>query len=344
MSAAPRPKIVIGHRVFAETLAALTPHGQVVAPSDADALSPERLAQELADADAWMAFMPDRADAAALERRPRLKLIAGALKGWDNFDLQACTRRGVWLSVVPDLLTEPTAELAIGLMIGLGRHVREGDHLVRAGGFQSWTPRLYGLGLAGARVGYVGMGAIGQAIARRLAAFGAVQRYVDPLPLNPQAEATLGLAHEPKRDDLLGWSDYLVLGAPLTPHNLHTIDAAALSKVRPGCRLINLARGSLVDEAAVLAALQDGRLGGYAADVFEMEDWARPDRPRAIAPGLLNHPATLFTPHLGSAVVAVRRAIEQRAADNILDVLNGRVPRDALNPAASPPWLAGKSV
>jgi phosphonate dehydrogenase len=342
----PRPKVVIGQRVFDETLAVLAPHAEVVAPSfgDGDALSLERLHKELADAEAWMAFMPDRADENVLSQAPRLKLIAGALKGWDNFDLQACTRRGVWLSIVPDLLTEPTAELAIGLMIGLGRHLREGDQHVRSGAFQGWEPRFYGVGLAGAQVGYVGMGAIGQAIARRLAPFGAVQRYVDLAPLDADAEAPLALTREPQLDALLAWSDYLVLGAPLTPDTLHIIDAAALAKVRPGCLLINPARGSLVDEAAVLAALASGRLGGYAADVFEMEDWALANRPHAIDPNLLNHPATLFTPHLGSAVIDVRRAIERRAADNILDALSGRIPRDALNPAASTPWLARKSV
>jgi len=346
MSPTARPKIVIGHRVFDETVAALETHAEVVAPGadDGDALATDQLRRELADADAWMAFMPDHADADRLSQYPRLKLIAGALKGWDNFDLKACTRRGVWLSVVPDLLTEPTAELAIGLMIGLGRNLRQGDHHVRSGAFQGWEPRFYGVGLAGARVGHVGMGAIGQAIAHRLAPFGAVQRYVDPVALGAHAEAALALTREPELDALLAWSDYLVLGAPLTPDTHHIIGAEALAKVRPGCRLINPARGSLVDEAAVLAALQAGRLGGYGADVFEMEDWALSQRPRAIDPNLLAHPATLFTPHLGSAVVEVRRAIEQRAADNILDALHGRIPRDALNPAASSPWLAQKSV
>jgi phosphonate dehydrogenase len=344
MPTAPRPKVVISHRVFDETLAELAPHADVVAPKDDAALSPKRLRQALADADAWMAFMPDRADEETLRLCLRLKVIAGALKGWDNFDLAACTRRGVWLSVVSDLLTEPTAELAIGLMIGLGRHLRHGDRHVRSGDFQGWTPRFYGLGLAGARVGHVGMGAIGQAIARRLAAFGVVQRYVDPRPLDDGAQEALGLIREPGLNALLVWSDYVVLGAPLTADTFHLIDAAALSGVRPGCLLINPARGSLVDEAAVLAALEAGRLGGYGADVFEMEDWALAQRPRTIDPKLLHHPATLFTPHLGSAVVDVRRAIERRAADNILDALRGGVPRDALNPSASPPWLPRKSV
>jgi phosphonate dehydrogenase len=345
MPAPGRPKVVIGRRVFDETLVALAPHAEVVAPGgDDEALSPNRLQQELAEADAWMAFMPDRADDALLSRCPRLKLIAGALKGSDNFDLHACTRRGVWLSIVPDLLTTPTAELAVGLMIGLARQIRAGDEYVRAGGFHGWTPRFYGAGLSGAQVGYIGMGAIGQAIARRLEPFEVAQRYVDPHPLPAAAEAALGLTRDLDLDALLANCDYLVLGAPLTPTTRRLIDAAALEKVRPGCRLINPARGSLVDEAAVLAALQTGRLGGYAADVFEMEDWALPDRPRAIDPALLAHPATLFTPHLGSAVVEVRRAIERRAADNIVDALSGRLPRDALNPAASAPWIARKSV
>jgi phosphonate dehydrogenase len=180
-------------------------------------------------------------------------------------------------------------------------------------------------------VGYVGFGAIGLAMARRLQGFDVEQRFFDPgawSPLEP------GVAREVELPALLAWSDYVVLAAPLTPDSLHIVDAAALAHLRPHALLINPARGSLVDEAAVLAALEAGRLGGYAADVFEMEDWARPERPRAIAPGLLAHPATLFTPHLGSAVISVRRAIEARAADNILDVFAGRTPRDAVNPAA----------
>ncbi len=316
--------------MFDRTLQRLSPHAEVIAPDGEEALSPATLYAELATADAWMAFMPDSADASQLAACPRLRLIAGALKGADNFDVAACTRQGVWFSLVPDLLTAPTAELAIGLMIGLGRRLRDADAYVRSGGFQGWRPHFYGTGLAGARVGYVGLGAIGLAIAAALQGFGVEQRYVDlrATALGP------GLIREPSLPALLAWSDYVVLAAPLTAETLHLIDAAALAQMQPHVLLINPARGSLVDEAAVLEALEAGRLGGYAADVFELEDWARADRPRAIAPGLLAHPATLFTPHLGSAVTSVRRAIEDRAADNILDLLEGRTPRDAVNPQA----------
>jgi len=326
-----RPCIVVSHKVFDGTLKQLRAVGEVVAPADGEALSPVRLRRELARADAWLAFMPDAADDRLLAECPRLRIIAGALKGYDDFDVEGCTRRGVWITVVPDLLTAPTAELTVALMIGLGRHLVAGDRWVRSGRYRGWRPRLYGNGLAGAHVGLIGMGVIGQAVARRLQAFGVEQRYYDPQPLPNAAARALGLARVRDRDALLRWSDYLVLAASLTPATTHVIDAEALARIRPGCLLINPSRGSLVDEAAVLAALKDGRLGGYAADVFEMEDWARSERPRTIAAALRRHPATLFTPHLGSAVTTVRRAIEQRAARSIGDALSGRVPRDAVN-------------
>lgn len=323
------PRVVIGQRAFPETLALLAPHAEVIAPpGDTEALAPAELRQALATADAWMAFMPDQADDALLAACPRLRLIAGALKGGDNFDVSACTRRGVWFSLVPDLLTIPTAELAIGLMIGLGRRLLEADRQVRSGQYTGWRPQLYGAGLEGARVGYVGFGAIGRAIARRLRGFELEQRYFDPAASAAEGQDTMRETELPR---LLAWADYVVLAAPLTPGTLHIMGAKAVAQLQPHALLINPARGSLVDEAAVLAALRAGRLGGYAADVFEFEDWARPDRPRAIAPDLLAHPATLFAPHLGSAVVSVRQAIERRAAENILDLLAGRTPRDAIN-------------
>jgi phosphonate dehydrogenase len=332
-----RFRIVIGQPVFPETLGLLRDAADVVAPCGPDPLSPAELEGALETADAWMAFMPDRADAAVLARSPRLRLIAGALKGYDNFDVAACTARGVWLSIVPDLLTTPTAELAIALMIGLGRQVIEADRWVRSGAFKGWEPKFYGMGLEGARIGFVGMGAIGQAIAERLKPFGVEQRYSDPRPLAPEREQNLGLARAGSLEEVLGWGDYIVLAAPLTPQTQHLIDADALAHVRPGALLVNPSRGSLVDEAAVAAALEAGRLGGFAADVFEFEDWARADRPRAIDPRLLARPDTLFTPHLGSAVVRVRRAIEECAALNVLDVIAGRPPRDAINTVDRPP-------
>jgi phosphonate dehydrogenase len=315
-------RILCTARVFPETRAALARFGEVAHPTTDAPWSAEELRTRLAEAEGVMAFMTDRVDAAFLDAAPRLRVLACALKGWDNIDAAACRARGVAVSIVPDLLTAPTAELAVALTLGLARHLRAGDSAVRAG-FAGWRPMLYGLGLEGATVAILGLGALGAAIAARLAPFGCALRGVDP------AREVPGVVRLPLEAALDG-ADVVIAALPLTPATRGLLDAARLALLPPHARLVNIGRGSTVVEADVLAALEAGRLGGYAADVFEMEDWALPDRPRAIAPGLLAHPATLFTPHLGSATVAARRAIEAAAAANIADVLEGRPARDAL--------------
>lgn len=335
-----RPVIVATHRLFPETTGLLREVGTLIAPTNPnEALARETLRRAAAEANALLAFMPDRVDDAFLADCPKLKIVAAALKGYDNFDGEACARRGVWLTIVPDLLTVPAAELTIGLMIGLARHLLAGDTHLRSGGYRGWRPAFYGRGLAGETAGFVGFGAIGRAIAERLQPFGMTLVYADPKPQPAETERTLGITRLPL-DELLARADYLIAAAPLTQATLHLLGEDAFSRVKPGALLINVARGSVVDEAAVARALSRGRLGGYAADVYEMEDWHRQDRPRAVARELLDHPNTLFTPHLGSAVIRVRRDIERCAAENILDALARRVPRDALygpglRPAAS---------
>ncbi|MHB1606979.1 MAG: phosphonate dehydrogenase [Leptospirales bacterium] len=324
-----KPEIVVTHRVFPETIELLEKAGRVFAPSGEDRLSLSTICEHQGTIKAMMAFMPDSVDAEFLEKCPELKIVACALKGYDNFDADACRERAIWLSIVPDLLTVPTAELTIGLMIGLARNLRAGDELVRSGGFRGWRPTLYGTGLAGRSVGLVGMGAIGRAIAERLRAFGVTLAYFDERRLDGALEATFGATFF-DLERLLASSDYVVNCLPLTPRTHHFLDAARIASIKKGAFLINPARGSVVDEGEVLDALKSDRIGGYAADVFEMEDWTRKDRPLSINPELLHHPNTFFTPHLGSAVSDVRRAIERRAAENILDVLGGLSPRDAV--------------
>jgi phosphonate dehydrogenase len=321
-----RPRILVTHWVEEEVLDLLATAGEVEANRTRESWAPSEVRARAADKHAIMAFMPDRVDADFLAACPDLRLIACALKGFDNFDRAACAAAGVRLSIVPDLLTAPTAELAIGLAIGLGRNIRDGDALVRAGEFAGWRPILYGFGLDGATVGLLGLGAVGRAIADRLAGFGCRIIAHDP-GAAPRADVTL-LPFE----ELLAQSDLLIGAAPLTPTTRHMLSAPALAALRPGALLVNIGRGSVVEEAAVLAALEAGHLGGYAADVFEFEDWLLEGRPREIAPALRRHPRTLFTPHLGSAVARVRREIALRAAHNILDALEGRTPRDLLPP------------
>lgn len=326
----PVKRAVITHRVHEEVLAFLAPHCETISNQTPDSLTREQVLRRVSGADAMMAFMPDHVDAAFLAACPRLKIVAAALKGFDNFDVAACTARGVWLTVVPDLLTVPTAELTMGLMIGLTRKIIAADRWVRSGMFQGWRPDFYGLGIAGSTIGIIGMGAIGRAVAERLRGFGAAVIYTDRAPIDRTDEAYLAVRWS-ELDDLLHAADVVILALPFTAQTLHAINAARLMLMKPGSFLINPCRGSVVDEAAVLSALQSGRLGGYAADVFELEDWAREDRPREIAPALLSHPDTLFTAHIGSAVQNVRLAIEMRAAQNIREALAGERPRDAVN-------------
>jgi len=317
-------RILVTHWVEEEVLDLLRQHGAVEANASRESWPPEEVLARAADKHAMMGFMPDRVDATFLAACPDLEIIACALKGFDNFDRAACAAAGVQLSIVPDLLTAPTAELAVGLAIGLGRQIREGDALVRAGAFHGWRPILYGFGLDGATVGLLGFGAVGRAIADRLAGFGCRMIAHDPVA---SARTDVALVDF---EELCTRSDLLIAAAPLTPHSLHLIGEAALAALRPGALLVNIGRGSVVDEAAVLAALESGHLAGYAADVFAFEDWALPGRPLGLAPALREHPRTLFTPHLGSAVASVRREIALRAASNIVDALQGRPPRDLL--------------
>lgn len=320
-----RPRVVVTQRIHPEVADLLGTAAEPILNHSVEPLPQAELLRRAQDSQALIVFMPDAIDDAFLAACPSLKIIAAALKGYDNFDVAACTRRGIWFTIVPDLLTAPTAELALALLLGLGRNVSAGDRLVRSGDFRGWRPILYGAGLSGSTVGLVGFGAVGQALARLLAPFGCRVLHFDP-----QSHAGVPLA------ELLAASDFVLPLVPLTPATRHWFGRDTLAQMKPGAYLVNVARGSVVDEEAVADALEFGRLAGYAADTFEMEDWARTDRPRAISPRLLaDHERTLFTPHLGSAVARVRLAVERAAALEVLAVLRGERPPGAINAPAA---------
>lgn len=326
-----KPTAVLTHRVFDATLAALEPHCDIIANQTGETLPREEIFHRVADADALMAFMPDLVNRALLDAAPRLRIVAGALKGCDNFDIEACTQRGIWATIVPDLLTVPTAELAIGLAIGLARHIAAGDRHVRGRYFVGWRPALYGTGLSGSTVGIIGMGRIGKALAQRLGVFDAHLLYNETSPLPADEEVALKISYS-SRDALLSDSDFIFLAVPLTDETRHLIDDRSLALMKQSAFLINPCRGSVVDENAVARALIANSLGGYAADVFEFEDWALPDRPLEVPTQLRTiENRTLFTPHLGSAVASVRQAIEMSAADDILAALRGETPPGRIN-------------
>ena len=331
-----KPRAVITHRIHQQVLDFLSPHFELAANQTEGTLPRPEIMARAAHAQAMMAFMPDSIDASFMAACPELKIVAGALKGCDNFDLKAMERSGAWFTIVPDLLTIPTAELALGLLIGLTRNILAGDRLVRSGGYRGWRPVLFGSGLTGKTLGIIGLGRVGKALVRRLAGFEMKLIYHDTAPADPAEEKSLGLAFG-EMDMLLAASDYLVPLVPLTPDTRHLVGRNAMAKLKPGAFLINVCRGGVVDEEAVADALEKGRLAGYAADVFEMEDWALADRPEKVCPRFLAMAEkTLFTPHLGSAVDEVRLEIELEAARNLMDWLEGRPPRGAMNRPRGP--------
>lgn len=336
-----KPLVVVTNPVFAETAAFLAPHCELDCNESIEPWSYEEVRRRCADASGLLAFMTDKVDAAFLAHCVNLRVVACALKGWDNFDIDACARAGVVVTAVPDLLTEPTAELAVLLALALGRNLLPGDRLVRSGDFRGWRAQLYGSGLAGSVVGIAGGGRVGRAIAARLPGFAPARiLYHDRIRLSAAEEGALQIEHA-DWEELLAASDVLFLALPLNDATRHVLNRDALRRAKAGCRVINAGRGSVVDERAIAEALSQERLGGYAADVFEFEDWVRPERPREIPQALLTHPRTVFTPHLGSAVIDVRRGIELAAAHNLVEALAGREPPDMIarpqHAAASPP-------
>jgi glyoxylate reductase len=280
------------------------------------------LADDLPDVyDAWVTLLVDRADAPRLARATRLKIVANVAVGVDNVDLETARARGVVVTNTPGVLTEATADLAFALLLAAARRVVEGDRLVRAGAWTGWTPDfLLGVRAHGATLGVVGLGRIGQAVARRARGFGMHVLYTQRTHLAPELERALGATWAPL-DDLLARSDFVSLNCPLTDETRGLFDSSRLARMKPGSVLVNTARGPIVEEAALARALAEGPLAAAGLDVYA-------DEPR-VHPALLACPNAVLAPHIGSADKPTREAMARMAAENVLAVLRGA---PAVNP------------
>ena len=303
------PRVVVTRRVPEPALAALRESGADVWVSPHDrALEPDELHAAVRGADAAVVMLHDRVDAAFLDAAgERLRVVANVAVGYDNADVDALRARGVALANTPGVLTDATADLAIALMLAVTRRLGEGERLIRSGAGWAWAiDFMLGRGLRGATLGIVGYGAIGRAVADRAHAFGMEVIYTR------RGEGGVELA------ELLERSHVVSLHCPLTEETRHLIDAGALRAMRDDAYLVNTARGPVVDEAALAAALRDGVIAGAALDVFEAE----PD----VHPGLLELDNVVLVPHLGSATEETRTAMAQLAEANVLAVLRGEEP------------------
>ncbi len=331
-AAGSRPRILVAIPIFAEVLEALSAHFDVDAPcgtGQAIDWSADALVARLQGCAGMLVAGAPQVDAALLAACADLRAVCSMAVGYNNIDLPACTAAGVLVSNAPDVLTETTADFGFALMMATARRIAESEHFLRAGLWTDWRYDLFaGADVHGATLGVLGMGRIGQALARRGAlGFGMPVVYHNRSRLDTAIEQQLGARWLPK-DELLSACDHLVIVVPYSPASHHLIGAAELALMKPTATLTNIARGGVVDDAALADALRRHRIAAAGLDVFEGE-------PR-VHPELLRLPNVVLTPHIASASLTTRRAMADLAARNLVAALGrgaeaGRPPT-ALNP------------
>jgi glyoxylate/hydroxypyruvate/2-ketogluconate reductase len=323
------PSILVARAIFPEVLAQLQQVFEVDHNQDDVVMSPDTLRTRLQGKVGALTTGSERIDAALLAACPDLKVVANMAVGYNNFDVQAMTQAGVLATNTPDVLTETTADFGFALLMATARRVTESEHFLRAGRWTQWSYNMFaGAEVHGSTVGIIGMGRIGQGIARRAAhGFGMQVLYHNRSRLSPDLEAQCRARHVDKAT-LLREADHVVLVVPYSAASHHTIGAAELAQMKPTATLINIARGGIVDDAALAQALKAGRIAAAGLDVFEGEPQVHPD--------LLTVPNVVLTPHIASATVKTRLAMAQLAADNLMDYLLRGQARTPINPEVLP--------
>jgi glyoxylate reductase len=313
----------VTRRLAGTALERLAPVAEVDLHEGEEPLSRERLLSRVAGAEALICLLSDPVDEELLRAGSSLKIVANCAVGVDNVDLAAARDRGVWVTNTPGVLTEATADLTFALILSLTRRLREGERLARSGGWKGWSPTLLlGQGLQGKRLGLVGFGRIGQAVARRAAAFGLEVVYHRRQRLPASREERLRVRGTDLAD-LLATSDIVSLHLPLNAETRSLLDARAFAWMKTGALLINTARGEIVDQEALAEALSSGLLGGAGLDVFAGEP-AVPEALRA------QGDRVVLLPHLGSATEEARSAMAEMVVEDVLEALSGRRPDRSL--------------
>jgi gluconate 2-dehydrogenase len=320
-----KPRILIARTVFPEVVERLRQHFEVTDNQADVAWSKAEWTERLSQHVGAFSMGIDPVDETVLQACPQLKICANMSVGYNNLDVPAMTRHGVLATNAPDVLTETTADFGFALMMATARRITESEHFLRAGQWKQWRYDLFaGAEVHGTTLGIMGMGRIGQAIARRGAhGFGMKVIYHNRSRLSPEVEAACGASYVGK-DELLQQADHLVLVVPYSKEAHHTIGAAELARMKPSATLTNIARGGIVDDAALIAALREGRIAAAGLDVFEGEP--------ALHPGFLDLKNVVLTPHIASSTVATRLAMAHLAADNLIDYLTKGTARTPLNP------------
>lgn len=293
---------------------------QLTVPESEGLPGRESLLQSVGDVDALLSILTERIDAEVIRAAPRLKVISNMAVGFDNIDLARATERGIAVCNTPGVLTETSADFAWALLLATARRVAEADRYVREGRFAWWGPRLLlGTDVYGSTLGIVGLGGIGQAVARRAQGFG-----MEVIYHSPSAPERCELGAKVEFEELLERADFVTLHVPYKPETHHLISGPELEKMKSTAFLINTSRGPVVDEAALVRALQQNQIAGAGLDVFEREP--------EVDPGLLPLPNVVLAPHIASASLTTRGKMALLAARNLDDCLRGRRPNHLVNP------------
>lgn len=309
-----KPKILIARAVFPQTIERLQPYFEVES-NQADVLwtKPEFIAKLQGKQGAFTTG-GERIDAEVLAACPSLKICANMAVGYNNFDVPAMTAAGVQATNAPDVLTETTADFGFALLMATARRMAESEHFLRAGLWTKWSYDMFaGADIHGSTLGIMGMGRIGQGIAKRGAfGFGMNVIYHNRSRLDAATEADCKARYVSK-EELLKTADHVMLVVPYSPASHHTIGEPELALMKPTATLINIARGGIVDDAALAVALREKRIAAAGLDVFEGEPKVHPD--------LLTVPNVVLTPHIASATIPTRLAMANLAADNLIGYL-----------------------
>jgi gluconate 2-dehydrogenase len=321
-----KPKILVARAIFPEIIARLEQHFEVSANQSDESWSKAQLIEKLKGKDGAFTTGGDRIDAEVLAACPTLKMCANMAVGYNNFDIDAMTAAGVLATNAPDVLTETTADFGFALLMATARRLTESEHYLRAGQWNKWSYDMFaGSDIHGSTLGVLGMGRIGQGIAKRGAlGFGMKVIYHNRSRLDAALEAECKASYVSK-EELLKTADHVVLVLPYSPASHHTIGAAELALMKPTATLVNIARGGIVDDVALAAALRDKRIAAAGLDVFEGEPKVHPD--------LLTVPNVVLTPHIASATVPTRLAMAGLAVDNLIGFFKDKTPLTPLNPS-----------
>ncbi|TAL54059.1 D-glycerate dehydrogenase [Pandoraea sp.] len=308
-----KPKVLVARAVFPEVVERLAQYFEVESNPRDEIWSPAELVARLHDKQGVMTTASERIDAEVLAGAPNLRAACNMAVGYNNFDIPAMSTAGVMATNTPDVLNETTADFGWALLMATARRITESERWLRAGHWRKWAYDMFlGADIHGATLGIIGMGRIGQALARRASGFDMQVLYHNRSRV-PESIEQACKARYVGKEELLRQADHVILVLPYTAASHHTIGEAELAMMKPTATLVNLARGGIVDDAALARALRDKRIAAAGLDVFEGEP--------AVHPALLEVPNVVLTPHIASASEATRRAMADLAADNLIAAL-----------------------